>query len=139
MKLDIKNMVCPRCIMTVHDVLTSMGYNPTEVALGYAILPTEELPPAERDALAQRLQAVGFELMADSDAVLVECIKIALLRYARTDGGLCVKVSQALERELGVTYKSLSSLFSQLEGAPSRATTSGSALNTSRNWSATAT
>jgi AraC-like DNA-binding protein len=116
MKLDIKNMVCPRCIMTVHDVLTSMGYNPTEVALGYAILPTEELPPAERDALAQRLQAVGFELMADSDAVLVECIKIALLRYARTDGGLCVKVSQALERELGVTYKSLSSTFSQLEG-----------------------
>jgi AraC-like DNA-binding protein len=116
MKLAIKNMVCPRCIMTVRDVLTSMGYHPTEVALGYAVLPTETLTPSERDALAKRLQAVGFELMADSDTVLVERIKIALLHYARTDGGLRVKVSQALTRELGVTYKTLSSLFSQLEG-----------------------
>jgi AraC-like DNA-binding protein len=116
MKLTIKNMVCPRCIMVVRALLTSMGYHPTEVALGHAVIEEETLTPARREALDAQLRNVGFELMADSDDVLVERIKIALQRYARTEGGLRVKISQALERELGVTYKSLSSTFSQLEG-----------------------
>jgi hypothetical protein len=29
-------MVCPRCIMAVTELLTSLGYKPSDVELGYA-------------------------------------------------------------------------------------------------------
>ena len=44
MKLYIKNMVCPRCIMAVRTILISTGLTPTEVNLGEAEI-AEEYDP----------------------------------------------------------------------------------------------
>jgi AraC-like DNA-binding protein len=102
--------------MTVQEVLTSLGYGPTEVQLGYAVLDCDSLSKAAWDELSQRLTAVGLELLSDDDIVCVERIKIALLRFARTDGGLKIKLSQALEAKLGIPYKNLTATFSRIEG-----------------------
>ena len=41
MKLFIKNMVCPRCILVVRDILRQAGIEASSVVLGEAVLPAE--------------------------------------------------------------------------------------------------
>ena len=65
--LAIKNMVCPRCIMTVRDILTSMDYKPIDVKLGYATLDCRELSQEALEDINKRLQSVGFELLNNSE------------------------------------------------------------------------
>jgi AraC-like DNA-binding protein len=101
--------------MVVNNLLTSMGYKPVEVALGYAILERDSMSDEERKEMGRRLEELGFELMKDSDTVIVERIKIAVLRFARTERGMKIKLSQALEEELKLPYKTLTGLFSQHE------------------------
>jgi AraC-like DNA-binding protein len=116
MKLAIKNMVCPRCVMVVRDVLTASGYQPLDVRLGSAEIDVDgALSASARDDIARRLSDVGFELLADEDVAMVERIKIALLHFARVDGGVKVKLSTALEDEIGRPYKQLAAVFSRLE------------------------
>jgi AraC-like DNA-binding protein len=116
MKIAIKNMVCPRCIMAVRELLTSMKLNVVEVKLGYVVLGCESLEKDLWDELSNRLQKLGFELLADNDVATVERIKIATLRLARRNGGLKMKLSQALEDCLKQPYKNLTTIFSQTEG-----------------------
>jgi AraC-like DNA-binding protein len=101
--------------MVVNNLLSSMGYKTVEVALGYAILERDSIPDEERKEIGRRLEELGFELMEDSDTVIVERIKIAVLRFARTEEGIKIKLSQALEDELKLPYKTLTGLFSQHE------------------------
>jgi AraC-like DNA-binding protein len=115
MKIFIKNMVCPRCIKSVHDLLTSLGYNPTDVRLGYAVLDCDYLSKSEQNNINDKLTEIGFELLADEDTTTVERIKIALLEFARTDGGLKIKLSQAMEDKFDKSYKNMASLFSKIE------------------------
>jgi len=109
-------MVCPRCIKVVQDILTSLGYSPIDVKLGYAVLDCESLSNEELQILSDKLTEQGFELISNDEVVVVERIKIAVLRFARIDGGLKIKLSQALEDKLGMPYKSLTASFSRIEG-----------------------
>lgn len=116
MKIAIKNMVCPRCIMAVRDLLTSLGYNPCEVQLGYALLDRNALSMADWEELSAKLNDIGFELLADNEVVSVERAKIELMRLARLDGGLKIKLSQTVEEAVSIPYKNLAAMFSRLEG-----------------------
>ena len=64
MKLFIKNMVCPRCILVVRDILRQAGIEASSVVLGEAVLPAE-LTAERRKELDEALRAVGFELIDD--------------------------------------------------------------------------
>ena len=114
MKLLIKNMVCPRCIIAVKDILEAEGVKVKSVALGDA--ETEgELTDGQRIAIARRLQDMGFELLDDPRSQLVERIRIAVLKWVRMNQER-PKMSDYLSHNLNKDYSALSKLFSEVRG-----------------------
>ena len=64
MKLLIKNMVCPRCIIVVGQLLAENGLKANNILLGEVEL--HEKPSEEQLKLfSYSLQKVGFELLND--------------------------------------------------------------------------
>lgn len=114
--LHIKNMVCPRCIMAVRQCLERLGLHPLSVELGTAVLP-EPLDEDRRRLVAKALQALGFELLDDPRARLVEQIKTAVIdlvhyRDSQPKANLSGYLSDHLHRD----YSALSKLFSETTG-----------------------
>lgn len=114
MKLLIKNMVCPRCISAVKDILMSEGLTVMSITLGEAET-AENLSDSQRHAVAERLHAIGFELLDDPRSQLVEQIRIAVLAWVRMDS-VRPKLSDYLSCRLHREYSSLSKLFSEVCG-----------------------
>lgn len=114
MKLLIKNMVCPRCIMAVKKLLESEGLTVMSVSLGDAEI-AEELTDEQRLAVATELQQVGFELLDNPRSQLVEQIRIAVLKWVRMNQKT-QKMSDYLSKHLQKDYSTLSKLFSEVRG-----------------------
>lgn len=117
MHLYIKNMVCNRCIMVVRDELEKLGLEPTQIMLGEAEI-REDLTPDRKAVLKERLASVGFELLDDKKAKLVEKVKNAIIEIIHYGEDLDnrIKFSQQIQKKVGVDYHSLSTLFSETEG-----------------------
>ncbi|WP_201986780.1 helix-turn-helix domain-containing protein [Hymenobacter rubidus] len=111
--LHIKNMVCPRCVEAVQNLLERAGYQPKAVTLGVAEL--DEATPADPEALAPLLHAAGFELLRGRAEQLTEQIKTTLaeylehLRTARSP----LTTSAFLTDRFAATYSHLSKVFSR--------------------------
>ena len=76
-KLYIKNMVCNRCIMVVKYELEKLGISPVSIILGEVTL-SGGLSPQQKDALSKKLEGLGFALIDDRRARLIEqkmCIR----------------------------------------------------------------
>jgi AraC-like DNA-binding protein len=116
MRLSIKNMVCPRCVSAVRHILTDIGYNVSEANLGYAVIDSKQLSCDELSHIAEKLHEDGFELIYDSDDVLVEAVKIAIINIIREEGSPTKKISVILEEKSGVDYATISRVFSKKEG-----------------------
>lgn len=115
MKLFIKNMVCDRCKMAVRSELTHVGLSPVRVELGEIEIEETETD-GKIDALEQRLLALGFELLLDPKARLVEQIKAAIILLVRRDtADAPPNISTYLADYLNKDYASLSNTFSQIE------------------------
>lgn len=114
MKLHIKNMVCPRCIMAVRTILVSQGFTVKEVNLGDAEI-EEQLSDQQQELLAKKLEDLGFELLDDPRSQLVEQIRIAVLEWVRMKGAR-PKMSVYLCQQLAKDYSTLSKLFSEVRG-----------------------
>lgn len=114
MKLLIKNMVCPRCIMAVKRLLESEGLTVKSVNLGDTEI-TEVLTDEQRLSLSTELQQVGFELLDDPRSQLVEQIRIAVLKWVRMKSQP-QKLSTYLSEHLQKDYSTLSKLFSEVRG-----------------------
>ena len=100
MKLFIKNMVCPRCILVVRDILRQAGIEASSVVLGEAVLPAE-LTAERRKELDEALRAVGFELIDE------------LVR--EKDAALRTNLSDYIADRLHQDYGAVSALFSEIE------------------------
>jgi AraC family transcriptional regulator len=114
--LRIKNMVCPRCIMVVYDKLQQAGLKVLHVELGYAeVANSSELNIQQVDRI---LKEVGFELIFDKDKVLIEEMKVLVLKYLNYLGTRqrVESFSAFLSMKLGRDYTYLSKLFSRMEG-----------------------
>ena len=105
MKLLIKNMVCPRCISAVKDILISEDLTVMSITLGEAET-AENLSDSQRHAVAERLHAIGFELLDDPRSQLIEQIRIAVLAWVRMDS-VRPKLSDYLSCRLHREYSSL--------------------------------
>ncbi len=114
--LHIKNMVCPRCIATVRQILTDQGLVVQSVELGRAEIVSKDstVNPAQIDAA---LRQHGFALLQDRDRQFVERIKNELLAYlyALEKEAPVAKPSVLLPEKIGLSYDHLSKLFSQYE------------------------
>lgn len=114
MKLYIKNMVCPRCIMAVRTILVVAGLTPIAVNLGEAEI-AEELTAQQLADLSEALSSMGFELLDDPRAQLVEQLRVSVIEWVRMEGER-PKLSDYLSARLHKDYSLLSKLFSEVQG-----------------------
>lgn len=116
MKLFIKNMVCDRCRMVVRESMEKLGLTPVSVELGEVDL-KHPLTEADKSALNQTLQVLGFELIDDKKSRIIEKIKLTILELIRQkDGEMTQNLSETLSSRLNQDYNYLSNLFSEVEG-----------------------
>lgn len=116
MELNIKNMVCARCIKTVTGIFQSSGADIKSVRLGFVEI-NNDLTNDQLNVIRKQLAEDGFELLDDQKAKLIEQIKneiVNLVHYGELDE-LKVNLSTLLSNKLHKDYNHLSSLFSSVE------------------------
>ena len=116
-KLYIKNMVCPRCIMAVKDILARLKFDFIEVKLGEVFL-AKPKEAYNLDQLKEELNKMGFELIQDQQVQFVEKIKATIIDLIRNPQNHKnpYNFSTYLSQHLGKNYHYLSNLFSEKEG-----------------------
>lgn len=117
MKLTIKNMVCRHCVECVRRVLADgLNLDVKRVELGEAEI-AGTLTDADLARAAEALRAEGFELIHSREGEIIDAIKRALIDFTRREGALERENLQSLlDGRFGLSYTSLSRLFSEIEG-----------------------
>jgi AraC-like DNA-binding protein len=116
MKLFIKNMVCPRCISSVEQILKQNKLQPKRVQLGEVELSGIATKP-QLQKLSGDLQKVGFELLDDQKTRIIEKIKTLLIeKVQQGDIEDHFSIQKFLSQKILKDYSSLSKLFSEVEG-----------------------
>lgn len=116
MDINIKNMVCNRCIMAVSQIFNEAGITVENVQLG-KVKTTEEVEPDKLDQINEELKKVGFEIINDSKRHLIEKIKTATINYVYNHSEKNkINFSEYLVDKLNLDYPYLSTLFSSVEG-----------------------
>jgi len=118
MKLFIKNMVCHRCVLAVEDILRKEKIPFQKVTYG-EIHVANELTQDQKLRLEKSLESIGFELIENRNAALIEKIKQLVIKRARNESGEQenkIKLSHYISGQVNHEYTYLSSLFSSVEG-----------------------
>jgi len=115
MKLYIKNMVCPRCMKAVEQVLLGVEATPLDIQLGEVVL-KEPLSPAQLELVSSQLQQLGFELLDDNRKQLIEKIKSIVIEHIHYNEDEKFVFSEVLSNKLHKEYSIISKLFSETEG-----------------------
>lgn len=115
-KIHIKNMVCPRCIMVVRQILDELGIGYTQIQLGEVEL-IKDIDTTTREKLSGRLGTVGFALIDDRKSRLIDQIKQLVIDQIHHPQDVTqFKWATLIADALHYDYKYLSSLFSSVEG-----------------------
>jgi len=102
--------------MVVKDELKKLGLHFVLVDLGEVDI-MENISFEEREQLKTALLDVGFELMDDKRAVLIEKIKNAIVEMVHyTDEPIKINFSDFLSEKLNHDYTYLANLFSEVQG-----------------------
>jgi YesN/AraC family two-component response regulator len=117
LNLNIKNMVCLRCILVVRNELESLGAFVSTIRIGYATIEAPE--SVTKRIIAYSLSTYGLELLEDKEEVLIEQIKLAVQQYIKNLENFSIEVtlSDFLAHNLGKNYNFLSKHFSKSEGS----------------------
>ncbi|MGN0032420.1 MAG: helix-turn-helix domain-containing protein [Candidatus Limimorpha sp.] len=114
MKIHIKNMVCPRCIIAVRTILVSCGLTPLSVRLGEVDI-EEELDEGQKESVSEALMQMGFELLDNPRSQVVEQLRVSVIEWVRLNGER-PNLSDYLCDRLHKDYSSLSKLFREVKG-----------------------
>lgn len=116
MEIFIKNMVCDRCILAVKSQLKALGMDVQSIELGKAVVYGKEI---DKRKISEALVKVGFELLEDKNAKLVNKIKSFIIDYVhnRKEGQRKLKLSALIEKEAGMDYNYVSGIFSSIENS----------------------
>lgn len=112
--IAVKNMVCPRCILVVEQLLQQGGIIYDRVELGKILLKEDHLSDEQYRYLDEALVKVGFEILDNLKQQLIEEIKIFLRQKIADNEPL--KVTEQIAKLTGYDYSYVSSLFSQSVG-----------------------
>lgn len=104
-------MVCDRCKSTVLRELDVLGYDIKSVELGQIIL--NENIGLQHSKLEEVLKKHGFEIIKDETEVLIEEIKITLIKKIENQDN--ANLSAFLTKRFNKSYSALSKLFSKTE------------------------
>lgn len=116
LNLSIKNMVCPRCVLSVEQILIKNKLAFSNIRLGEVEL-TKPASTGQIESLKADLQAVGFELLDDQRKQQIEQIKTLLIAKAQS-GNIeeHFTISKFLTASIHKDYSHLSRLFTEVEG-----------------------
>jgi AraC family transcriptional regulator len=112
--IQIKHMVCPRCISSVTNELAALGLKVESVELGTATY-VEDMN-ISLASVEEKLKQQGFELIRNSDEELVEQVKtalIGLIHYKKQNNEEAISYPDYLADKVGKSYNYLSKVFSQ--------------------------
>ncbi len=117
MKLSVKNMVCPRCVESVSDILTNMSTSTFSVDLGIVEL-EKKLSDKQLIRFDQKLREKGFELIFDRETELVNLVKTGLIAYLKhlESEDVPQKLSHFISNKTHYNYSYLSKIFSEATG-----------------------
>lgn len=116
MRLIIKNMVCPRCITSVEQLLKKHNLQAKYVRLGEVEL-TKKPAKGRLQQFAEDLELTGFELLDDQKMQLIEQVKNLLIQKVQS-GSVeeHFSVSKYISDKIYKDYSSISRIFSEVEG-----------------------
>lgn len=110
-------MVCNRCIKVVKEELEKLGIIIKKISLGE--VETESTPGNETlERVRKILEVNGFELIEDKKVKTIEKIKNIIIETIYSKEGFLSEsknFSKLLEKEIGLDYRYMSTLFSSLE------------------------
>lgn len=113
--IHIKNMVCPRCITAVSNILKESNIPYNSIRLGEVEL-ISALGVKEKTILSQKLQDAGFSLINGRKSQLIAQMKSLVVdKIHHSDEELDIKWPNFISDKLNLDYKYLSSLFSSVE------------------------
>ena len=115
MKLFIKNMVCPRCITSVEQILNELKIPFRLVQLGEAELAVA-LNNEQLEHLQSALEKQGFELLSSPASKIIEKIKHHLIAKIQKGIEPHFSIQKFLSGIIFKDYSSISKLFSEVEG-----------------------
>ena len=109
-------MVCNRCILVVQNELDKLGIAANNIKLGEITL-EKDLTTAEREALENVLDPLGFQVIVDKKSRMIEKIKNVIIDLVHhQDNDAKTNLSDVLSDALHHDYNYLSNLFSDIEG-----------------------
>lgn len=112
----IKNMVCPRCVLAVKDLLDHMEIGYEKVVLGSVSL-NSSLEAEKLNEFETELNHLGFEILKSRDVKRVEEIKNLLyLVFQKEEIPSGFNLMDYISDAIPEDYSRLSHLFSSLEG-----------------------
>jgi len=114
-EIFIKNMVCPRCIMAVENILDKQGLPFEKVELGKVIL-ERAVSADEMAVLENQLFPMGFEILKDKDVQKIEKVKNLLNSLVQTEVPSGLNLTSFLMENIAEDYSRLTTLFSSMEG-----------------------
>ncbi len=115
-RIHIKNMVCPRCVTAVEEILKDLNLPFNLVQLGQVNL-NESITNEQKEKLAFSLKSKGFELLETEKSTLIAQIKAAIISQVHhASAPMTENFSSFLAKKLNHEYTSLSKLFSSVEG-----------------------
>jgi AraC-like DNA-binding protein len=111
----IKNMVCPRCITAVSNILQELEIPFISIKLGEVEL-SSTLDLKKKLGLSINLQKSGFNLINDRKGQFIEQMKnLVIDKIHHSNEELDIKWPEFISSKLNLDYKYLSSLFSSVE------------------------
>jgi len=113
--IHIKNMVCPRCISAVSNILEQLEIPYVSVKLGEVRL-FSSLNTQTKNGLSNALLNSGFSLIDDRKSQLIEQMKTLVVdKIHHSSEELDFKWADYISENIHLDYKYLSSLFSSVE------------------------
>ena len=114
-QLIIKNMVCPRCIEAVLNILKEAGVTGiVDIQLGKVII-KEPLNSISKKIIEQKLNEKGFDLLDEKHALINQIKSIIIQEVHHEKEPSLVNLSALLARRLNYDYAYLSRLFYSIE------------------------
>ncbi|TCO09753.1 helix-turn-helix domain-containing protein [Natronoflexus pectinivorans] len=118
MKLYIKNMVCNRCILVIENLVKDSGFHVIKTELGEVEI-MEELNPEQIKLIESKLKPLGFNLIGNRKAQIIEKIKTSIIKLIHhSEEAPNINLSAYLTNLVNYDYNYISNIFSETEGKP---------------------
>jgi AraC-like DNA-binding protein len=116
MRLFIKYMVSIRCVSAVKKVLKDCNIHPENTQLGEIEIP-DSTNKDQLSLLESKLKAIGFELMEDKKAQMIEkTINVIIDMIHNQEDNPKMNYSEYISQKIHFDYTYISNVFSHLKG-----------------------